>query len=189
MFLFYLFVFLFFCFCVLFYLFYHQEQEGWFNWDTGTYYEGGQLIVVNAPLDSIPLFARAGAIIPTQRPSESQRTTIFVRVFPRPSVPSYFTATIYWDDDTSAYSSSFALQKKGAEENQKTTLVELWELCVTATSEELVLSATTVSPSSLMLESIEWVLPLGEERSVRNAATERRDTHGCRCIRLQKQYQ
>jgi alpha-D-xyloside xylohydrolase len=36
----------------------------WYDVWTGTRYEGGQEVTVDAPLDRIPLFAKAGAIIP-----------------------------------------------------------------------------------------------------------------------------
>lgn len=37
----------------------------WYHWDTGRRYEGGQTITVPASLAYLPLFSRAGAIIPT----------------------------------------------------------------------------------------------------------------------------
>ncbi len=39
----------------------------WYDYWNATRYEGGRNITVDAPLDRIPLFARAGAIIPTQQ--------------------------------------------------------------------------------------------------------------------------
>jgi len=36
----------------------------WYDWWEGTRYEGGRYILADAPLNKIPLFARAGAIIP-----------------------------------------------------------------------------------------------------------------------------
>jgi alpha-glucosidase len=41
-----------------------QNAEGWYDFHSGRYYAGGRDVVVPAPLDHIPLFARAGAIIP-----------------------------------------------------------------------------------------------------------------------------
>lgn len=37
---------------------------GWYDFNTNRYYEGGQSITIDAPLDEIPLFVRAGSIIP-----------------------------------------------------------------------------------------------------------------------------
>ena len=39
----------------------------WYDFRTGARYAGGQAVTVDAPLDRIPLFARAGAIIPMAR--------------------------------------------------------------------------------------------------------------------------
>ncbi len=36
----------------------------WFDWNTDQYLEGGQTIIASAPLQTIPLFARAGSIVP-----------------------------------------------------------------------------------------------------------------------------
>jgi alpha-glucosidase len=36
----------------------------WFDWWTGEQFEGGQTVRVDAPLDRLPLFARAGSIVP-----------------------------------------------------------------------------------------------------------------------------
>lgn len=37
---------------------------GWYDYHTDKYYEGGQEVIADAPIDKIPLFVRAGAIIP-----------------------------------------------------------------------------------------------------------------------------
>jgi len=36
----------------------------WYDWWTGSYYDGGHYVSANGSLDSCPLFARAGAIVP-----------------------------------------------------------------------------------------------------------------------------
>ncbi|HYU18938.1 MAG TPA: DUF2079 domain-containing protein [Chloroflexota bacterium] len=36
----------------------------WVDWWTGQFWEGGRTVTVDAPLDQIPIFARAGAILP-----------------------------------------------------------------------------------------------------------------------------
>ena len=62
------------------------NEEGWYDYHTGEQHAGGREIVVPAPLDRIPLFARAGAIVPltarddfTRLHDEPSRQ---VRVFP-----------------------------------------------------------------------------------------------------------
>ena len=45
---------------------YLPKGDRWIDWWSGARYEGGKTITVDAPLDRLPLFARAGASIPTQ---------------------------------------------------------------------------------------------------------------------------
>jgi len=45
---------------------YFPRGDAWVDWWTGKRYEGGTEAEVEAPLDRLPLFARAGAAIPTQ---------------------------------------------------------------------------------------------------------------------------
>lgn len=43
---------------------YLPANTGWFDFYTGKYYAGGQQITVEAPMEKIPLFVKAGSIIP-----------------------------------------------------------------------------------------------------------------------------
>lgn len=43
----------------------YLPPDVWYPWDGGPSIEGGVSVEVNAPLEEIPIFARAGAIIPT----------------------------------------------------------------------------------------------------------------------------
>ena len=45
---------------------YFPAGADWIDWWTGERYEGGKPRVVKAPIDRLPLFARFGAVIPTQ---------------------------------------------------------------------------------------------------------------------------
>jgi alpha-glucosidase len=45
---------------------YFPGGDNWVDWWTGKTYEGGKDAEVEAPLDRLPLFVRAGAVIPTQ---------------------------------------------------------------------------------------------------------------------------
>ncbi|HEX8559559.1 MAG TPA: TIM-barrel domain-containing protein [Pyrinomonadaceae bacterium] len=45
---------------------YFPAGDDWVDWWTGRTYEGGRDYEVEAPLERLPLFARAGAVIPTQ---------------------------------------------------------------------------------------------------------------------------
>jgi len=57
----------------------------WYNYWTSERVKGGQTITVQAPIDTIPLFVRAGSIIPLGAPVESTHETqkiTKIRVFP-----------------------------------------------------------------------------------------------------------
>ena len=43
----------------------------WYNYWTNERMHGGQTITVNAPIDTIPLFVKAGSILPLGTPVES----------------------------------------------------------------------------------------------------------------------
>jgi alpha-glucosidase len=45
---------------------YFPAGDNWVDWWTGKTYEGGKDAEIEAPLNRLPLFARAGAVIPTQ---------------------------------------------------------------------------------------------------------------------------
>ena len=47
---------------------YLPQGTKWYGWNTKKCYEGGQKIEVEMPLDQIPVFVRAGSVIPLQEP-------------------------------------------------------------------------------------------------------------------------
>lgn len=44
---------------------YLPEGCGWYDYWTESYYEGGQIVTVDAAIDKIPIFVKAGSILPT----------------------------------------------------------------------------------------------------------------------------
>lgn len=74
----------------------------WLDWHTETVYDGGQTVIVEAPLERIPLFLRAGAIIPTRDPmqyvDEKPIGTLYLDVFP---ASDYGNFLLYEDDGES----------------------------------------------------------------------------------------
>ncbi|SDQ72355.1 glycoside hydrolase family 31 protein [Pseudovibrio sp. Tun.PSC04-5.I4] len=46
-----------------------DNGDGWYEFDTGVYHKGGQTIIVDAPLERLPLFVRAGTVIPLANPT------------------------------------------------------------------------------------------------------------------------
>ena len=71
---------------------------GWYDFNRGTYYAGGQSITAAAPYERMPLFVRAGAIVPTgpdvQTTSEQPDGPIVLQVF----TGANGTYSLYEDD-------------------------------------------------------------------------------------------
>jgi alpha-D-xyloside xylohydrolase len=64
---------------------YLPKSNGWYNFWTGKKYSGGQMINADAPQDRIPVFVKAGSIIPMgklmQYTAEKTNDTLEVRVY------------------------------------------------------------------------------------------------------------
>ena len=52
------------------------EGCGWYDFWTNTYYEGGQWIEAEAPIERIPLFVKEGSILPMQQSANSTAETV-----------------------------------------------------------------------------------------------------------------
>jgi alpha-D-xyloside xylohydrolase len=79
---------------------YLPEGCDWYNWWTNEKFPGGQTIDVSAPIDTIPLFVRAGSIVPLGKPVASTATKqdlAEIRVFPGKDADF----TLYDDDGVS----------------------------------------------------------------------------------------
>ena len=50
----------------------YLPEGGWFDYYTGTYYEGSRIIEAEAPLDRIPVFVKDGSIIPVAADSDRE---------------------------------------------------------------------------------------------------------------------
>jgi alpha-D-xyloside xylohydrolase len=64
---------------------YLPSGTDWYNYWTNERVHGGQTVTVAAPIDTIPLFVRAGAILPLGEPVESTNDTQRIarlRVYP-----------------------------------------------------------------------------------------------------------
>ena len=71
----------------------------WYNYWTNERVKGGQTITVSAPIDTIPLFVRAGSIVPLGSPVENthqQQSIAKVRVYPGANAEF----TLFSDDGT-----------------------------------------------------------------------------------------
>ena len=63
---------------------YLPKSAGWFDFWTGKYFAGGQTVKTDAPLDRIPLFVKAGSIIPMGKiiqSSAEKSDTLEIRVY------------------------------------------------------------------------------------------------------------
>ena len=64
---------------------YLPKSAGWFDFWTGKHFNGGQCIKTDAPIDKIPLFVKAGSIIPMgkiiQYTGEKLADTLEIRVY------------------------------------------------------------------------------------------------------------
>jgi alpha-D-xyloside xylohydrolase len=72
----------------------------WYDYWTGEKYDGGQTITMDVPLDRIPLFVKAGALLPLATPTlhtaDPKSRELEVRVYGTAGEPF----TLYEDDDT-----------------------------------------------------------------------------------------
>jgi alpha-D-xyloside xylohydrolase len=62
-----------------------ENQSGWYNFWTGKHFSGGQSIKTEASLSTIPLFVKAGSIIPMgkfmQHSNEKPADTLEIRIY------------------------------------------------------------------------------------------------------------
>ena len=79
------------------------HADGWFNYWTGEYLEGGRTVMVDAPLDRLPLFVRAGALLPTTDTTSDLKKTEepsrALRYYPVPSSAKATTSTVLFEDN------------------------------------------------------------------------------------------
>ena len=81
-----------------------QHATGWFDYFSGQYWPGGQHITVPAALEQLPLFVRAGALLPTTDTDRDKQLTEepsrALRYYPPPASQgkSISSATLFEDD-------------------------------------------------------------------------------------------
>ncbi len=79
------------------------STPGWFELDTGRWHESGRAITVDAPLERLPLFVRAGATIPTTDAPDASRLTDepsrALRSFPVPAGVAPASRASAWVED------------------------------------------------------------------------------------------
>jgi len=132
-----------------------KNGHGWFDISTDVWYEGGQTIEVEAPLDHIPLFAQGGAIIPIRDGEitfeEKEDTERGIYIFP-PKGTAQFSEKLYDDD-------GFSMKYKQGEYTYINVKVETTETTVQI---EMLKEGNYVPP----YEEVNIYLPESEQRSV-----------------------
>ncbi len=117
----------------------YLPEGGWFDFWTGGKMAGKQRVKVSAPIDRIPVFVRAGALLPLAEPSahteHPDAFTLAVRVYgsgERPFVlyeddgsvkPAFTTVTLHWDVERQAGS----LERSGPNYSQHYS-VKRWDV-------------------------------------------------------------
>ncbi len=80
---------------------YLPARADWYNYRTNEKLAGGRTVTVQAPIDTIPLFVKAGSILPIGAPVEStQETQAIERIRVYPGADAQFTL---YDDDGATY--------------------------------------------------------------------------------------
>ena len=132
-----------------------RNAEGWYDFHTGHYYDGGRDVVVPAPLDHIPLFARAGAIIPlTARDNFAllhDEPSRQLRVFPAPG-ESAAHFVLYEDDGLSL----------GYRDGDYAEV----DIEMRTTAAEIVISARKLGRYTLPYRQLGVMLPAAERRTL-----------------------
>jgi alpha-glucosidase len=92
----------------------YLPKGDWYDYWTHQFYEGGREIDVEAPLDSMPIFVRAGAVIPEsplmQFVGEIEPDELMFQIY----YSDYEVNSFYYEDhgDTFAYEQDIYLEKK-----------------------------------------------------------------------------
>lgn len=76
---------------------YLPSDNDWYKFGSGEKYRGGSTVTVDAPLDEMPVFVKAGSVLPlNERDVESSKEKSPLEVLVYPGADGSFT---YYDDD------------------------------------------------------------------------------------------
>jgi alpha-glucosidase len=129
--------------------------EGWYDFHTGAFHPSGSEVIVAAPLDRIPLFARAGAVIPMTGRDDFSRLhdepSRHLRVFPARGA-SKASFALYEDD---------GISMRYVDGDYAEVALDLQ-----TTAAELGLTARVTGRYALPYRHITVELPRGETRTV-----------------------
>lgn len=134
------------------------QTEGWYDFWSSQYFEGGQTITIDTPLDRLPLFVRAGALLPTtdswSDAAKTEESSRSLRYYPAPpSDQTVETHTVLFEDN--------GLQTTNAADQ-----CVVHQFHATSTRDKLSVEATQQGAWTLPYENIHVVLPESEKRSL-----------------------
>ena len=134
------------------------HTEGWYDFWSGEYFAGGQTITVDALLHRLPLFVRAGALLPTtdtwSDAAKTEERSRALRYYPSP--PS--------DRALETHASLF--EDNGLQTTNAADQCVVHHFHATSTRDELSIKATQQGTWTLPYESIRIVLPESEKRAL-----------------------
>jgi alpha-D-xyloside xylohydrolase len=88
---------------------YLPEGSDWYNYWTNERLKGGQTITVQAPIDTLPLFVRAGSIVPIGKPIDStSQQQLIAKLLIYSGANADFTL---YDDDGKTYAYEKGISK------------------------------------------------------------------------------
>jgi alpha-glucosidase len=132
-----------------------RGPEGWYDFHTGAYHEAGSEVIVAAPLNRIPMFARAGAIVPLTGGDDFSRLhdepSRHLRVYPAHDT-SNVTFALYEDDGISL---------RHRDGDYAEVILDLQ-----TTAAKIVLAARVTGSYALPYQQITVGFPAGERRRV-----------------------
>ncbi|MBI5651557.1 MAG: glycoside hydrolase family 31 protein [Chloroflexi bacterium] len=147
------------------------QGEGWFDFWSGAHYRGGETITVDAPLDHIPLFVRAGGMIPMgkamryvgEQPDDLRQ----VFVFPHP-IEGRGAFTLIEDD--------------GITLNYQRGEFARVELEASGARDAITLRAHAHGSFILPYRALEFILPPGETRAINARGETWTDSENCKHV-------
>lgn len=133
-----------------------SHAAGWYDFWSGEYYAGGQTITVDAPLDRLPLFVRAGALLPvTDTWSDAAKTEEASRAL------NYYPALPTGND---VVSHAVLFEDDGLQTTFAADRFVVIAFTAISSPEQLELSASQRGTWTLPYEHIRVVLPDSEKR-------------------------
>ena len=135
-----------------------SHAQGWYDFWSGRYLAGGQTITVDTPLARLPLFVRAGALLPTTDTwadaAKTEESSRALHYYPAP--PS----------NLAIETRASLFEDNGLQTTNSTDGYVVHHFHATSAGDELFLQTTQQGNWTLPYESIRVVLPEFEKRTL-----------------------